>query len=333
MTFIGKITILVFFVIIIFPRTSPADSFSVKGVYSLMRGMDAVDPSVVKLPFLAGVSIRAPWRAIEPEEGKMGWDYLDKALSEVKTANKKAMLRILPGINSPAWAYKKGIPSVEIKDVNQYHKTYGQKQKIPLPWDETYLNEWVKFVSQLGARYNSHDELVLVHIAGPTYHSAEMHLPKKANAELMVKAGYTKEKIVTAWKKVIDAYAKAFPDKDLALNVAIPLREDGAMEEIIQYGISKLGKHLCIQGNWLSAKKLGSFHPYRVIREYGKKYGVTVGFQMLDSAKDKPGRQGSLETSIEQGLKAGAHYFEVYQADIKEQKNTALFDKLDKKLR
>ena len=43
--------------------------------------------------------------------------------------------------------------------------------------------------------------------------------------------------------------------------------------------------------------------------------------------------RGSLETSVEQGLSAGAQYFEIYQADIKEQKNKALFDKLDKKLR
>jgi beta-galactosidase GanA len=74
-----------------------------------MKGMQPVDESVLKLPFVAGVSIRASWEAIEPEEGKFDWNYLDNSLAEVKKAKKKAMLRILPGVHSPAWIYRKGV--------------------------------------------------------------------------------------------------------------------------------------------------------------------------------------------------------------------------------
>jgi hypothetical protein len=150
---------------------------------------------------------------------------------------------------------------------------------------------------------------------------------------LIEEAGYTRETIVTAWKKVIDAYAKAFPDKALALHIAIPLRRDGAMEEVVQYGVSKLGKRFCIQGDFLSAHTNESFDPYRVIREVRDKNTATLGFQMLDSAYYRPQREGSLETAIAKGLQAGARYFEIYEADILDPQNSEIWDGLQKKLR
>jgi hypothetical protein len=170
-------------------------------------------------------------------------------------------------------------------------------------------------------------------MAGPTWHSAEMHLPKYSpeNRAVLEKAGYTKDKIVHAWKKVIDGYAEAFPDKSLALNLSIPFKNDGAMEEIIEYGIKKLGNRICIQDNQLSDHHEKAV-TYKTIEKLSKR-GVNVGFQMLDSAVDKPKRQGSLEVSVEQGLKAGAQYFEIYQSEIKDERKSRLFHELDKKLR
>ena len=328
-----RLLLLAFLFTFILPTASTADSVSVRGIYSLMKGMQDVEPSVLQLPFVAGVSIRASWSAIEPEEGKFDWGYIDNALDEVKKAKKKAMLRILPGVHSPAWIYKKGVATIEFKDTNPGHKTYGEITRMPLPWDETYIRRWTNFVYALGKRYGSDDTLVLVHMAGPTVRSAEMHLPKKGGGKRLVEDyGYSRDRIVATWGKVIDAYAGAFPEKALALNIAIPLRNDGAMEGIIQYGIKKLGQHLCIQGNWLNAYTKDSFHPYEVILNLKKNSNATIGFQMLGAVKNES-RQGPLEESVQKGINAGARYFEIYEADIVDQRNKKLLTEIDKKLK
>lgn len=332
-TFIRIVAVLTLSCIIALPIISLADAAQVRGIYSLMKGMQPVEQSALKLPFIAGVSIRASWEAIQPEEERFDWNYLDSVLQEVKKANKKAMLRILPGTHSPDWVYKKGVAVIEFKDPNPHHKTFGEVRKIPLPWDETYLKLWTNFVRELGKRYAFNTSIVLVHMAGPTLSSAEMHLPKKGSVRRLIQeAGYSKETLISAWKKVIDAYAVAFPASSLALNISIPFRNDGAMEEIIKYGISRLGQRLCIQGNWLSAHTMDSFHPYKVMHDLYKNKAVNVGFQMLGAAKNES-RQGSLDTAIQKGLNAGANYFEIYEIDIIDNRNRQLLEELDRRLK
>jgi len=320
-------------IFLIIPAGTFAASATVTGIYSLMKGMQTVEPSVLDLPFVAGVSIRASWSALEPEKERFEWQYVDEALRTVKKTHKKAMLRVLPGIHSPLWIYDQGIATLKIKDSNSKRDTGGREIQLPLPWDETYIREWIRFVGVLGERYSTNDAVTLVHIAGPTVRSAEMHLPKRGTGKTQIQdAAYSKEKIVSAWKKVIDAYAKAFPDKPLALNIAIPLKDDGAMEEIIAYGISRIGERLCLQGNWLSAYIKDSFTPYREIMSVHKQHKVTVGFQMLGTAKNML-KQGPLDKAVQKGLKAGARYFEIYEQDIREQHNIEFFLGLDREIR
>ena len=334
MTSHKKTIILVLFLRIILPATVVADSDTLKGTYSLMKGMQAVESSVLHLPFISGVSIRASWEALEPARGEFDWRYIDNALREVKKANKKAMLRVLPGIHSPQWVYSRGIRIFEMKDLKRRSNDFGKIRKTPLPWDEVYLSEWIRFVDALGRRYGSDDTVILVHMAGPTINSAEMHLPKRGEArQKILDAGYSKEKLVKAWRKVIDAYSVAFSGRALALNIAVPLMRDGSLEEIIRYGLSKVGKRLCIQGNWLTGHTNQRYYPYELMTRLKKEDNVTIGFQMLAAAAWKKRRQGSLEESVQKGLDAGAQYFEIYEMDILENRNRQLLEKLDKKLR
>jgi hypothetical protein len=333
MTLAKSVGVLVALITVVLVPPAFGDSGLVNGIYSLMKASQPVDRVVSESAFLTGFSIRANWKVLEREEGKMDFSYLDNAFAETRKACKKAMLRILPGQHSPDWLNGKGVRFVEFTDVNKYHITHGKRIRVPLPWDEAYLSAWVKFIRRLGTKYNEQRELALVHMAGPTWHSAEMHLPRFSREcrVMLKKAGYSKESLVNAWKKVIDAFEEAFPDKSLALNLAVPFREDGALEDILQYARARLGKRLCAQDNQLSDHHENSV-TYKLVQTLGKQ-GVNIGFQMLDSAKERPGRQGSLRVSIEQGLAAGAQYFEIYQADLLEPQKRALFEELDKKLR
>lgn len=310
-----------------------ADPVPIKGIYSLMKGMEEVNESVISLPYVSGVSIRASWNALEPEEGKYKWEYIDRALEKAKKTKKKVMLRVLPGVYSPEWIYKAGVASITLKDTNTYHGTYGELRRVPIPWDDTYIKKWARFIKALGARYNLNETLLLVHIAGPTVFSAEMHLPKRGEGrELIEASGYSVKKITKAWESVIDDYLNAFPSKSFALNIALPIENDGTMDLIIGYGQEKLREKLYIQGNWLSARTNVTFYPYKKILELHQKDKAEIGFQMLATATNKK-RMGPLDKAIQTGLDAGACYFEIYESDLTEKKNESFFQILSDKLK
>jgi hypothetical protein len=313
-------------------RKGSADDL--KGIYSLPAGNQPVTDEIIRSPFIVGVSLRTTWRKLEPEEGKFQWNYLDESIAVAETANKKIMIRVLSGVHTPEWVYQKGAAKFNFIYRNPNHTRRGLPPYLPIPWDEIYVSQWIRFVDALGKRYNNHPAVVLIHMAGPTQTSAEMHLPKgRADKNNWGKEGYTKEKLTAVWKKVIDAYADAFPDPYLALNIATPIYNDGVVEEVVAYGYEKYGSRFVIQGNWLSGYTRDDFRHYHMIKQYSSR--ALVGFQMLAAAsgqRDKnlqedhkrnrgekrsgPSRMGNLHQAIQKGLQAGASYFEIYQRDI-----------------
>lgn len=286
------------------------------GTYCLFSLDDAREmEQYFSLSAIEGVSFRYSWKLIEPAENSYVWDSIDENMEKTAFSKKKAMLRVLPGFHSPTWLRDKGVKYLSIASNNERRRQkFGEHYQTPLPWDEIYLEAWLKMINAMGKRYDSHKSIILVHMAGPTVYSAEMHLPKNENRKVLQRADYTKQKIITAWKKVIDAYATNFPTKFLSLNLALPLNNDGAMEEIVAYAQKKIGNRLCIQGNFLSGKTKTSFHVYKYLQSFRDDDTVIIGFQMAAPAGNVA-RMGTLESAIDKGRAAGARYFEIYPGD------------------
>jgi hypothetical protein len=150
-----------------------------------------------------------------------------------------------------------------------------------------------------------------------------MHLPKtEMDKKNWDKVGYTKAKLVGAWKAAIDTYADAFPDKPLALNVAVPIHDDGVVADVLAYASRRLGRRLCVQHNALSDHTNERFKPQQWVGSYRDKAGV--GFQLLCPVTPRgkfndEGRRfgGPLKPALELGLQSGASYFEIYPIDLK----------------
>jgi len=66
--------------------------------------------------------------------------------------------------------------------------------------------------------------------------------------------GYTPEKVVATWKKIIDTFVAAFPSKPLDIDIHPVLDSDQVAEEVAAYGSGKLGKRFGIFSGWLSGK-------------------------------------------------------------------------------
>lgn len=54
-------------------------------------------------PYVAGISSRFSWAAIEPHPGEYRWAAIDRTLSLARHAGKRAMIRVIAGIYTPAW--------------------------------------------------------------------------------------------------------------------------------------------------------------------------------------------------------------------------------------
>ncbi len=112
---------------------------------------------------------------------------------------------------SPQWVFEAGVPSQTFKGI------YAPEQTDPVFWDEKYLQIQEKFIADLGHYLDGRPGVEFIDIGG-IGEWGEMHLARWTPTQLAA-SGYTPEKYVAAYRRLIDAYAKAFPHTRVFLNV------------------------------------------------------------------------------------------------------------------
>lgn len=305
------------------------------GVYVLNKMEEPFKPIGLNSPYVRGISPRVKWWTVEPVEGHYVWNYLDEVFQTAAQYNKKVILRVHPGVFTPEWVYEAGAQRVQRPEgMGRFPLKRGRSSNftgkdrslnkeqgipdegqpaldvspsLPVPWDPVYLAKWINFIDNLGRRYHSNSNLYAVAVAGPTVTSVEFHLRGKERD--WESFGYTPTKLQDAWKQCIDAYARAFPNKPIVLNITFQILGNRELpQQIIEYGLRTYKDRLFIQGNWLSANT--PLERLNVMRQFSNQ--TTVGFQMLGTAN----RVGNLRKAIENGLAGGASYLEIYEFDV-----------------
>ena len=312
------------------PTEAPSGRAEAGGLFaSSGTPNDPIPDRILSLPFVAGVSIRTTWESVEPLEGEFDWSYIDSQLARAEAAGKRAILRVMAGIYAPQWVYDAGAESTVLRGHNQNNKLFGREFRIPVPWDAVVLDRWKRFIAALGERYNGHQAIYAVAMAGPTGLTSEMILPQ--DEEVWTAAGYSDARLIAAWTTTIDAYARAFPDTPLSLAVsAIPIpRHPGTTrpaQEVVAYGLAHYGSQFYVQGNWLA----DTFPPLDESGPYNELYQLlsrassrtTVGFQIgghklsgqsydPESDQDSSTLTTDLGRALERALMAGASYIEL----------------------
>ena len=279
------------------------------------RGPGQTPDNEVDFPFIKGWLVRPGWDRVEPAEGKYDWTYIEKEIAIAKRLKRTIALAVLGGPQTPEWVYRLGAKKFRytIRDWQDKETT----EQIPLLWDPVYLSKWEALVTALGKRFGREDAVVLVHMTAATENGLEMQLPHTdADLPNWGKAGYTADKAVAAWKRIIDAYARAFPAKPLDVDIHPVLGDDRVAREAAAYGTEKLGQRFGVYGGWLSGKSPKDDPHHAPLHPIAKKYGA-MGFQMIASERRQP-RQfagGKLRNAVEQGMGWGARYFEVWELD------------------
>lgn len=283
-------------------------------------------PSVLAHEFVDGALIRVRWSALEPSPGLYDWDYLDDEIAKVKKAGKKYTLAIVSGPSAPQWLYSElKAPSYNYSFKHPNANKKRSKNKIlPLPWDEIYLTRWLQVVDAAGKRYRNDPDLYLVHITSSSQNGFEMQLPMKRGSRDSNDVpdwkdyGFSKEKYMTAVKRVIDAFAEAFPTQFLDLEIHSVLTDSSIPEELIDYGASTLGLRFGPFGAWLNNRDTRWDKPLRAVMA---KHGKTsfCNYQLIGNVTRQAKRvgPGGLQSTVELGVSQGCLYYEIWEIDLK----------------
>jgi Beta-galactosidase len=299
--------------------SSQAPAPSVPTGLFVCRGPGPTPEREVNFPFIDGWLVRPGWEAVEPAEGKYDWRLIEGDIALAKRLGKKITLAILGGPQAPSWVYHKGAKELRFTTSSRYHKP--EEARIPVLWDEAYLRLWTQLIGEAGKHFAKEATIVLVHISGATENGLELQLPSKpADREQYSRWGYAPEKVVAAWKRIIDTFAEAFPQTPLDLDLHPVLGSDQVAAEAAAYGHRHLGKRFGISGGWLSGKPAGQDRHHAGMHSLAQKYGPLSfsTFQMIGNETNQPERfaPGGVRAAAHQGMSWNAHYFEIWRADV-----------------
>ncbi len=168
---------------------------------------------------------RPDWNQLEAEGPGSGLDAYFGPIFDfwVEQRGKRVAFRVMSeSMHSPskyvtpAWVFEQGVPGVVHRGLR------GQEQIDPVFWDDRYLDAYCRFVERLGEYLDGRPGLEFVDIGG-IGEWGEMHLglhiPGRWTPEQLEKTGFSRDKYVAAYRRVIDAHAEAFPHTRVFLNV------------------------------------------------------------------------------------------------------------------
>ena len=190
------------------------------------------------------------WATLEPQKGVYDWSSLDKAIADAKAHGKKIIPRVYTNIDangqaSPAWFFATPGAMYYYPSASAQSRGY----KAPVPWDQVYRDEFGRFVSALGARYNGNPtiEFFQTNAGGGMY--GEQYMGNQA-------PGYSAALQIKMTELWLNKWHRVFPNTHLAVMVNYIGGNIG--EEVSAYAAS-LGIYLQQNTAWISSGAMNLF--------------------------------------------------------------------------
>jgi hypothetical protein len=287
------------------------------GVFSLRAAGDELnDVSELESPFVTGLSARFKWQDIEPEPGQYNWRPLERA-HEISTAkNKMLIIRVTAGMHSPNWIYRLGVPQIDFEADDASWMESGAKGRMPVPWNEVYLEMWEKFLEELGKKVQDWPNIFCVEMTGGGL-IGEMQLPGKSETTIAQwkEAEISDEKVVSMWKRIITSYNKAMPQGvGVVLDLGMPFPKSEAPATLVEWAMQEFPARVWFQQNGLKEQYPADSVWSRMIRQASSI--TTVGYQMLGGGKFLDQQTGDRKKAFLRAIEDHCSYVEVYRADL-----------------
>ena len=191
---------------------------------------------------------------------------------------------------TPQWVFDAGVPSEKFKGV------YVKKQIDPVFWDDKYLKIQEQTIADLGKYLDGRPGLEFIDI-GSIGEWGEMHLMRWTPQQL-ADSGYTPEKYIEAYRRIIDAFARAFPHTHVFLNVGdwATINDYAAIHGINfrQDGLTPSGPSADV-GN-------------RFYREYARR-GILCNYELYGGYDEMKQKGWGIAATFNKGLEDPISYF------------------------
>jgi hypothetical protein len=244
------------------------------------------------------------------------WDLLDETLARTRGQGKQAAFRVMNGTGTPEWVYAAGAAAYDPRDRGV--------TRLPVPWDDVFYDKWRAFVAALGARYDGNPHVAYVAMSMPAGRWAELLFP----VALPDVPGYSLERFVDSHRRIVEAYASAFPRTPLTL--AITGHEyDGSLQQVdaalTDYIVERFGPdnpRVIIQANgWSERTVMG--RNTTVDRTFDGCFAKPIRRGLQQIAADSWTRRRPPDTRMGDQFLANAvllryraQYAEVYEGDV-----------------
>ena len=243
------------------------------------------------------IYFRPTWNDLEEDGPGTGFDAYFEPIFDfwIRQRGKRVAFRVMSESThyrgkyaTPKWVFDQGVPSVLHRGLR------GQDQVDPVFWDPLYLKLHCEFIQRLGRYLDSRPGLEYVDIGG-IGEWGEMHLglhmQGRWTPKQLEQTGFTREKYIAAYRRVIDAHARAFPNTRVFLNV-------GSYPEINDYAALRRCHFrqdgLTPRGPSSNVGKL-YYHPYA-------RRGVICNYEFHSSYRSMIEKGWDLRETVEQGL-------------------------------
>lgn len=292
---------------------------------------------ILKMPFVAGITVSFFWKDCEPVKGQFRWEHLDNLIELAAKYNKTVGLwPYMPAPWCPDW----------LKDnVKKYNIGSGRcKMNIPYPLDPIIIKEWKRFITALGKHYNNNRnvEYVLVTLSGTSgMHNNVDPVPRQFEL-LSQEFNYKVNDHIEAWKDMFDTYAKAFPDKQWGYDIHFTNDEVGPALEVAAWALNKYGSQVRLLNEGLNGNDWyriqHKLNGWKLNNEFiaDQSWRTMCGYQMLgrswsEKGLDKGGN-GSMTTALNNGTDYGATWLEVWTLDIDQKNYHTLYEDADARM-
>lgn len=149
------------------------------------------------------------WGTLEPEQGKIDYEFLDRALYASRQAGQKLAFRVMCCSTSPRQPYHPQWLRDIGGSVVMTRYGNGPELEVPVLDDPKVLAAHLDFIKRLGARYDGHPDIDHVDL-GTVGWWGEWHMSQSSNAPMPT---------LQTQKQIVDAYLAAFQKTPLVMLV------------------------------------------------------------------------------------------------------------------
>lgn len=147
------------------------------------------------------------WKVLEPEQGKIDYDFLDGVLKETREAGQQLAFRVMCSSPYPRRTYHpEWLRDIGGEIVKTRHGDSAEVE-VPVLDDPKILAAHLDFIRRLGARYDGHPDINRLDL-GSVGWWGEWHMSRSSNVKMP-----TPE----TQKKIVDAYLAAFQKTPLVM--------------------------------------------------------------------------------------------------------------------